>query len=527
MAKQDNEYRQKFRADLDPALDREIDEALGDMSIEDLMRSNDAPPPPSAAPATAHASTSAAATAHPEAAAVVRAVQRTRRGKVIRVTPDEVFVDFGGKSQGIAPMQQFEDQEPQVGQEYDFIVDRFDAREGLLILSRKGATATHVTWENVEVGQIVEGTVTGMNKGGLEVDVKNMRAFMPAGQVDLYFQKDISTLIGQRVRAEVTHFDAHARNLVISRRNVLEREREEARQKLLAELAEGQIRRGVVRNVMDFGAFVDLGGMDGLLHVSEMTFKRGRHNAAEFVKIGDALDVKILKIDPDTHKVSLSLKQARGIDPWMDVNAKYPVGTSLTGRVTKVEPFGAFIEVEEGLEGLLPVSEISWQRIRNPAEVVHDGDTLKLVVIAVDPAQRRMTFSLKQAGPDPWSSIAERFATDMVVDGTVVRTADFGAFVEIEPGLEGLVHISELSPKRVATVGEAVKPGQAVRVRILDIDKDNRRMSLSIRRVAELEAPSSAEPAHPQTANSTNAAAPKKKRPQLRGGLDFDFRKNK
>jgi small subunit ribosomal protein S1 len=284
----------------------------------------------------------------------------------------------------------------------------------------------------------------------------------------------------------------------------------------MEELAEGQIRRGTVRNVMDFGAFVDLGGVDGLLHVSEMTFKRGRQNAADFVKVGDVLDVKVTRIDKETGKLSLSLKQARGIDPWADASTKYAVGTQITGRVTKVESFGAFIEVEEGLEGLLPVSEISWQRIRHPSDVVKEGDTVRLVVISIDPAQRRISFSLKQAGPDPWKTIKERYAVGMTTSGQVTRTADFGAFVELEPGLEGLVHVSELSNQRVRTPADVVKIGQEVSVRILDIDAEARRVSLSMRQSG---GGSKVVPATTEAAPVTPVK--KKKRPELRGGLDF------
>src|SRR6185312_9401741 len=354
------------------------------------------------------------------------------------------------------------------------------------------------------------GTVTGMNKGGLELDVKGMRAFMPAGQVDLYFQKDISTFLGQRIPAEVMQFDRNAKNLVLSRRALLERQKEEARQKLMSEIAEGQTRRGIVRNVTDFGAFVDLGGVDGLLHVSEMSHRRGRH-PSEFVKVGDLVDVKIIKLDKETGKLSLSLKSAMP-DPWANIESRYPVGTSLTGRVTKIEPFGAFIEVEEGLEGLLPVSEISWQRIRHPSDVVKVGDTIKLVVISLDPGHNRMSFSLKQAGPNPWATAKEKYPLDSVVTGNVTRLVDFGAFVELEPGLEGLVHISELGGHRVKTVGDVVKAGQEIKARVMEVDPNARRISLSIRRATET-APA------PATTAATPAPAPakKKKRPELKG----------
>ncbi len=331
--------------------------------------------------------------------------------------------------------------------------------------------------------------------------------------MDVVFHKDISTFIGQRMTAEVTQFDRGAKNLIVSRRNIVEREKEEARQKMLAELTEGAVRRGTVTSVMDYGAFVDIGGVDGLLHISEMSHRRVR-NPSEVVKVGDMVDVKIVKIDPETGKIGLSLKQAMA-DPWVDAGTKYPVGTALTARVARVEGFGAFLEAEEGLEGLLPVSEISWQRIKQPSDVLKEGDTVKVVVIALDPVARRMTFSIKQAGGDPWAGAADRYPQDAVINGKVTRVADFGAFVELEPGLEGLVHVSELAAHRVRTPADVVKPGDEVRVRVLELDKDKRRIALSIRRAAE---------AMP-TATAASAPAPevakKKKRPQLRGGLDF------
>jgi small subunit ribosomal protein S1 len=495
MAKQphDDLYKEKYRPNADAALDQEVEAALSGMSEEALYSDK---------PQVAQREGGGGGD------------KQVKRGRIVQIDRDDIFVDFGGKSQGVVSRLQFlEGEEPKVGDEMEFNVDKYDTREGLLLLSRKGATTVASTWENLEVGQIVEATVTGSNKGGLELDIKKMRAFMPAGQVELFHVPDFAGYVGQKMTVEVMQFDAAAKNLVVSRRNILEREKEEAKTKLLAELDEGQIRRGTVRNVMDFGAFVDLGGVDGLLHVSEMTFRRGRQNAGEFVKVGDVLDVKILKIDRETGKLSLSLKQARGTDPWADAATKYGVGTTSIGRVTRVESFGAFIEVEEGVEGLLPVSELSWQRIRHPSDVVKEGDTLKLVVLSIDPTARRISFSLKQAGPDPWSSVGDRYAVETNVTGKVTRVVDFGAFVELEPGLEGLIHISELSDKDVRSASHVVKIGQEVRVHILDIEKDARRMSLSLKRAAETEAV--------ESAAAATAAAPKKKRPQLRGGLDY------
>lgn len=488
MSESHDPYKQTFRPDTDPKLDAEIDQALGDLSIDQLYEQQ------------------APASQQPEQ-------KGSRIGRVVRIGRDEVYLDFGGKAQGLAPLEQFNT--IRVGDEVEVDVERYDPAEGMLICNKKGAVRQDVSWENLEVGQIVEATVSGVNKGGLELEVKGMRAFMPAGQVDLYHIADFSQFLGQRLTAEVTQFDREKRNLILSRRHILEREREELRQKTMAELAEGQIRRGVVRNVMDFGAFVDLGGVDGLLHVSEMSFRRGRLNANEFVKTGDVMDVKIVKIDPETGKISLSLKQALGQDPWQEAETKYAPGTQVTGRVTRVESFGAFIEVEEGLEGLLPVSEISWQRIRHPSDVVKEGDTVRVAVLQVDPGNRRISFSLKQAGPDPWADVSAKYARDQVIEGTVTRVVDFGAFVEIESGLEGLVHISELADQRVRAASDVVKPGQRVSVRIMDIDAQSRRISLSIKRS---KAGSTAPAAQ---AEAPESPAKKKKRPQLRGGLDF------
>ena len=494
MSSSKDQYKEKFRPDSDSALDRELNAALGGVELDKLY-GFDKPQEKQ------------------EESSEQLAAKGLRKGRIVSIGKDDVFVDLGGKSQGIASLTQFENV-PSVGEEMEFHVERYDPREGLLILTRKGALATNVSWENLEIGQIVEGAVTGMNKGGLELQVKSMRAFMPAGQVDIVFHKDISTFIGQRMTAEVTQFDREKKNLIVSRRNVIEREKEAARQKMLTELAEGQVRRGSVTSVMDYGAFVDIGGVDGLLHISEMSHRRVR-NPAEVVKVGDVVDVKIVKIDQETGKIGLSLKQAMA-DPWVDAAAKYPVGTALTARVARVEGFGAFLEVEEGMEGLLPVSEISWQRIKHPADVLKEGDTVKVVVIALDPVQRRMTFSIKQAGGDPWAGAADRFPQDTVVSGKVTRVADFGAFVELEPGLEGLVHVSELAAHRVRMPADVVKPGDEVRVRVLEVDKDKRRIGLSIRRAAEA-MPAAAAAASP----AASEPAKKKKRPQLRGGLDF------
>jgi small subunit ribosomal protein S1 len=385
----DDTLKAKFRPTTADSLDAQLDAALGGLSETELYGADKKSAP--SAPGT-------------------------RLGRIVSIGKEDVFVDFGGKSQGIASLMQFEE-EPKVGDELEFHVDRYDPREGVLVLTRKGAAAGNVSWESLEVGQIVEGTVTGVNKGGLELDVKGMRAFMPAGQVEIFHVPDLTQFINQRMNAEVTQVEREGKNIVLSRRNILEREREEKKKALLAELAPEQIRRGTVRAVMDFGAFVDLGGVDGLLHVSELSFRRVR-NPGELVKQGDVLDVKILKIDKETGKISLSLKQARGVDPWTTAGERYSVGTELTGRVTKLENFGAFIEVEEGIEGLLPISEMSYKRIKHPSDVAKEGDTLRLVVLSLDPLARRMSFSHKQAmnrEPEPEAPVEGAAATEAAV----------------------------------------------------------------------------------------------------------------
>jgi small subunit ribosomal protein S1 len=328
-----------------------------------------------------------------------------KMGRVVSIGDDEVFIDLGGKSQGVAALDQFEGI-PDIGAMLEFQIERYDKHEGLLILRRKGAAASDVSWETLEVGQTVEGTVTGVNKGGLELDVKGMRAFMPAGQVEIFHVPDLNQFLNQKLTAEVTQVERAGKNIVLSRRNLLEKERAEQKKKLLEELAPEQIRRGTVRAIMDFGAFVDLGGVDGLLHVSELSYRRVR-NVSELVKVGDVLDVKIMKIDREAGKISLSLKQARGVDPWSTAAERYAIGAQLTGRVTKIEPFGAFIEVEEGIEGLLPISEMSNQRIKHPSDICKVGDTIRLMVLSIDPVARRLSFSHRQAWKEEEAAAAE------------------------------------------------------------------------------------------------------------------------
>jgi small subunit ribosomal protein S1 len=320
-----------------------------------------------------------------------------KKGKVYRVHGADVFIDLpGGRSQGVLPILQFPDGPPAVGTEVDVHIEGFDNANGLLLLSRKGA-AVQADWDSVAAGMIVEARVTATNKGGLSVDVNGIRGFLPISQIDLYRIENVEQFVNQRLLCLVTEVDPSERNLVVSRRALLEKEREENREKLWLELAEGQVREGIVRSLKEFGAFVDLGGVDGLLHVSEMSWTRVQ-DVASVVQPGQKVKVVVLKIDPEKRKVSLGMKQLLS-SPWDDVPDKYPSGTVVTGKVTRLMDFGAFVELEPGVEGLIHVSELAPQRVRRVADVVQAGQEVQVMVLNVDPAQRRISLSLKAALP--------------------------------------------------------------------------------------------------------------------------------
>jgi ribosomal protein S1 len=361
------------RADFDADLEREMREAMGELSEQDLLGEM------------------GARERHAQAEGGVK------KGKVFRVHGGDVFIDLpGGRTQGVLPAAQFPEGVPPVGTEVDVHIEGFDSANGVLLLSRKGA-AVEADWESLTEGMTVEARVTGTNKGGLEVDVNGIRAFMPISQIDLYRVEAPEQFLNQRLLCLVTEANPAERNLVVSRRALLEKEREENREKLWGELAEGQVREGVVRSLKDFGAFVDLGGVDGLLHISEMSWQRVKH-PSEIVQPGEKVRVVVLKIDHERRKLSLGLKQLSA-SPWDDVEANYPPGATVTGRVTRLMDFGAFVELEPGVEGLVHISELAPQRVWRTSDVVQEGQEVKVVVLNVDRANRRMSLSLKAALP--------------------------------------------------------------------------------------------------------------------------------
>jgi small subunit ribosomal protein S1 len=320
-----------------------------------------------------------------------------KKGKVFAVRGNDVFLDVpGGRSQGVLSLEQFPEGPPAVGSEVDIHIEGYDRDNGLLLLSRKGA-AVRADWSSVAEGMIVEARVTEANKGGLAVDVNSIRGFMPISQIDLYRVENTDQFVNQRLRCVVVEVNPHERNLVVSRRALLEKEREEAREKLWQELAEGQIREGVVRSVKDFGAFVDLGGVDGLLHVSEMSWERSR-KATELVELGQRVKVVVLGVDRDTRRVSLGAKQLTA-SPWDNVDANYPLSSVVKGKVTRLMEFGAFVELEPGIEGLVHISELAPHRVRRANEVVQPGQEVSVMVLGIDREQRRISLSLKAAAP--------------------------------------------------------------------------------------------------------------------------------
>lgn len=473
----------------DQELEREVADALDRMSTEELM-----------AMAATHAPAPTASSGRVT-------------GRILRISAADVFVDVGGKSEGYLTLDEFPaDAAPQVGQELTFVAHGIDRDSGMVRLSLRDVLLD-ANWDSLRPGEVVEGRVTGMNRGGLEIDIHGIRGFIPAGQASLEPMRDISLLLGQKVEVEVTDVDRGARRLVVSRRRLQERRREEARAQLRYTLKEGQVREGVVRRLADFGAFVDLGGMDGLLHISDIGYGRIKH-PSEVLKVGDKVTVKVLKFDLVTDRVSLGLKQLAE-DPWNSISERIKVGDVVEGRVTRLMNFGAFVEVQPGIEGLIPLSECSYtRRVGHPKELLKENDAVQAAVLAVDPANRKLTLSLKRLGADPWTTVAERYHAQETVSGVVTRIADFGAFIQLEEGIEGMAHISELSDQRVQRVGEAVKVGQVVSARILSVDNEKRRISLS------LKAPPAA-PAAEVPPALAHAPAPAKKRARpLRGGLD-------
>lgn len=490
------------------ALEKEIADALGGKSVEQLMAEDeqtDATPQATDTPPTDEAG-------HPDLR------HEVRRGRIAAIRGDDVFVELTGdtgKMQGVVPVIQFE-RPPRLGSIMDFVVDHVDEKQGLIFLSREGAI-NRSTWEQLQKDAVVEARVIAKNKGGLELEMPGgIAAFMPASQVDLHHVDDLEAFVGQKLEATVQEIDRKSKKVVLSRRHLLHDRQAKNKEKVLAELEVGQIREGKVSNIVDFGAFVDLGGIDGLVHVSDMSHTH-IDKPTDVLKAGQSVSVKVLKVDLANQRISLGLKQTEP-DPWEGFGDKIKVGDQISARVVRNASFGSFIEIEPGVEGLLPISEISWKRIHKPDEVVKQGDVLRLAVIGVDMGKRRITLSLKAAQGDPWIGAERKYAKDSLVEGKVLGTTEFGAFVELETGVEGLVHISELANKHVAVVTDVVNVGDTKQFRVLDISEEDRKVRLSIKAV-DNPAGASQDASH-QAATPHKKAVSKIPRKDLKGGME-------
>ncbi|HEU4801239.1 MAG TPA: 30S ribosomal protein S1 [Gemmatimonadales bacterium] len=411
------------------------------------------------------------------------------KSKVLRITDNAVILDVGFKSEGSVPLDEFKEPgELKVGDEVEVFLEHLEDHEGAVVLSKKKADFMRV-WEKIRVAhesdQPVEGTLTKKIKGGVVVNLMGVDAFLPGSQIALRRVPNIDELLGQTYEFKIIKLNKRRRNIVVSRRVILENERAHKREHLMKELETGQVRKGVVKNITDFGAFIDLGGVDGLLHITDMSYGRVSH-PSEMVAIGQEVEVKILDIDWQRERISLGMKQLQDY-PWKDVAAKYPVGTRVQGKVVSITNYGAFVELEPGIEGLVHISEMSWTRnVRHPSKIVSIGETIEAVVLKVDESDEKISLGMKQTEQDPWMVLPLKYPVSTRIQGKVRNLTSFGAFVEIEPGIDGLIHISDMSwTKRVQHPSEVVKKGDAVEVLILNIDADNKRISLGLKQAQE------------------------------------------
>ena len=494
-------------------------------------------------------------------------------GKVLEIRPDAVLVDIGYKSEGLIPAEEFKDLENlNVGDTVEVLLESLEDDEGMVILSKEQAEQQK-NWERVlsefQEGTVIGGTITGKVRGGLLVDV-GVEAFLPGSQLDVVPIRNVDEYVGKSLEFKILKINTERRNIVLSRRELMEDQRREQKKVLLMEIKPGQIRKGMVKNITDFGAFIDLNGMDGLLHITDMSWGRINH-PSEMLSVGEELEVVILDVNLEKERISLGLKQ-RLKNPWDDIEVRYPIGSRIRGKVVNIMPYGAFVEIEEGVEGLVHVSEISWtkriakasdvmkvgdeveavvlninetekkislgirqteenpwdlvadhypigaritgkvrnfttygafvelqegvdgmihvsdmswtRKINHPSEVLNKGDEVECVVLEVDPQNQRISLGLKQAQDDPWSKISEQFSVGALVTGKVSKLTSFGAFVELAEGIDGLVHISQISEERVENVRDVLKPGQEVQARVVKIDPVERRIGLSIKAAA-------------------------------------------
>jgi small subunit ribosomal protein S1 len=423
-----------------------------------------------------------------EAAAVEAYGDKVVTGTVLKQTEKHLVIDVGLKSEGLVPLEQVVDHTGAVkfqpGEQIDVVIEREEPEGGYLVSYEKAQRLR--VWDSIEKAHNektpVLGTVVNRVKGGLTVDI-GMKAFLPGSQLEIRPVRNLDGYLGQQIEVRVIKLNKKRGNVVVSRKEILEEEQNSKRSKTLEHLGEGAVLTGTVKNLTDYGAFVDLGGIDGLLHITDMSWGRLTH-PRDLVNVGDEIQVKVLKFDKEKQRVSLGFKQLTP-DPWLDASERYPVGAHVHGRVLSVTDYGAFVELEQGIEGLVHLSEMTWsKRLKHPSKLVKPGDEVDTVVLSVNPADRRISLGMKQLLENPWEHLTERYPTGTVVEGRVRNLTDFGAFIEIEDGIDGLVHVSNLSwTKRVKHPSEVVKKGEKVKAVVLGVEPQNRRLSLGIKQL--------------------------------------------
>ncbi|MCY2984572.1 MAG: 30S ribosomal protein S1 [Planctomycetota bacterium] len=421
-------------------------------------------------------------------------VNQIVEGKIVEINDEFVVVDVGFKSEGAIHKNEWDEHEPppEVGQTVKVLIEEVEDQHGapedvraMISLSKRKAEKI-IQWEqmmlSVQEGQVVTGTVTRKIKGGLLVDI-GVPVFLPASQVDIRRPNDIGDYIGRVVQCEVLKIDETRRNIVVSRRSLIEKQREEDREHLMAELEIGQVRKGIVKNIADFGAFVDLGGIDGLLHITDMSWERIGH-PTEMVSIDQEIEVKILQIDREKQKIALGLKQKQN-NPWTNIAEKYPVGTTIPGEVVNVMSYGAFVKLEPGIEGLVHISEMSWtRRINHPSEMVQIGDKIDVKILGVDAQGQQLSLGIKQTQSNPWDVVMEKYPENAQVTGKVRNLTNYGAFIELEEGIDGLLHVSDMSwTRKISHPSELLTKGQQVRCRVLSVDQTRRRIALGLKQL--------------------------------------------
>jgi small subunit ribosomal protein S1 len=410
-------------------------------------------------------------------------------GKVLAIQNNEVLVDIGYKSEGVIDGHEFKDiAAVQVGDQLDVLLDQMEDDCGMVILSKEKAEQ-QIQWEHVikscEEGSTVMGVVKARVKGGMVVDVNGVDAFLPGSQVDVSPMHNVDSLIDNEFEFKVIKINEDRRNIILSRRDLIEERMRVKKRELLSTIVKGQARKGTVKNITDFGVFVDLDGLDGLLHITDMSWGRIKH-PSEMVRVGDPIEVVILDVDQDKERVSLGLKQ-RSANPWDDINEKFPVGSRLRGKVVNLVPYGAFVEIEEGVEGLVHVSEISWtKRVARASDVLSVGDEVDVVVLSVNPEEQKIALGMRQTEANPWDTVQARYPVGTRINGQVRNFTSYGAFVELEDGIDGMIHVSDMSwTRKINHPSEVLEKGQTVDAVVLEVDSGNKRISLGLKQASD------------------------------------------